>query len=166
MEPIDNPNSINSTSTSGFDIFKIFDIVENILINENAFEELKLEFYMFVIFHSMLYIPRTKSDDYFQLVKHKFEKIDKDLVKSMPNDLVKNYTMVMESENLEIFELKKKINNAEIRNKRLNNENKKLRTEIKKLDNENKKLKKFKKNVINSKSWKITKPLRGLKKRF
>lgn len=163
---IDNPNSINSTSTSGFDIFKIFDIVENILINENAFEELKLEFYMFVIFHSMLYIPRTNSDDYFQLVKHKFEKIDKDLVKSMPNDLVKNYTMVMESENLEIFELKKKINNAEIRNKRLNNENKKLRTEIKKLDNENKKLKKFKKNLINSKSWKITKPLRGLKKRF
>ena len=170
---IDNPNSINSTSTSGFDIFKIFDIVEGILVNEGCFEDLKHEFYIFVIFHSMLYIPRTKSNDYFQLVKAKFEEIDEDVLKSLPDESINRYNSVMEADNLAEFELKNEIKNLQSKNKGLNKkvnnlkkDNKKLNAQVKKLKKENKHLKNFKKSVINSKSWKLTKPLRSLKNKL
>lgn len=56
---VDNSDSVNNTSSNGYDIFKIMDIVEGILKHENCFDDFKLEFDMFVIHHSTLYIENT-----------------------------------------------------------------------------------------------------------
>ena len=56
----------------------------------------------------------------------------------------------------EVLKLKKEL-------KKLKKDNKKLKEEKNKLNNENKKLSKKNKEILSSKSWKITKPLRGLK---
>ena len=52
------------------------------------------------------------------------------------------------------------------KNKKLRKENKKIKRENKKLRKENKKIKKLNKSLLNSSSWKITKPLRWLKRLF
>lgn len=121
----------------------------------------------------MLYIPRTKSNDYFQLVKAKFEEIDEDVLKSLPDESINRYNSVMEADNLAEFELKNEIKNLQSKNKGLNKkvnnlkkDNKKLNAQVKKLKKENKHLKNFKKSMINSKSWKLTKPLRSLKNKL
>lgn len=62
------------------------------------------------------------------------------------------------------FEVLSKANfNQEYRSLKLRNDNKTLKNKNKKLSQENKELKKFKTSILNSTSWKITKPLRKLK---
>ena len=150
---ISNPNSVNSTSSNGFDIFKIFDIVESILKGENCFDDFKSDYYRFIVFHAGLYIINTNSEEYFRLTKEKFLQIDGAYVEEFPKRVKNYYYDVMASEKLADYIL-------------LNKERKisSLKRKISKLEKENRKLKKANNELVNSKSWKITKPIRSLKR--
>ena len=178
---IDNLNSVNHTSSNGFDIFKIIDIVENFLKSEEVFEELKPEYCRFVIEHILYYIINTDSEKYFAMAKEKFSQIDEE---SIPEDRVK-YDLVMNIEdylefkfelmkvlydetsnklNNDLFSLYTKNNKLSKNNAKLKKDNKKLKNKNKKLKKEIKKTKKLNEEILNSSSWKVTKPLRKLRR--
>lgn len=153
---VDNVNSVNSTASNGFDIFKIIDIVENILRKENCFEVLKKEFYFFNVVHILLYIINTNSAKYYELAREKFLKIDKKYVENNP-DITRRYDLVIYYENYEDFKkayelllaLNDKNSKIQTLNGKINSlkkKNKKLKKENKKLKNENKKLSESKSN--------------------
>lgn len=159
---VDNVNSVNSTSSNGFDIFRIIDIVEGILKSENYFDELKKEFYLFKTRHILLYIISTDSDEYFRMARERFKSIDKKYIEdnsylSPRYDLVLEYTDFGEfKDEYAILTLNHELNKLKRKIKRLEKENKKLKKEHKKLSKKNK-------EILNSTSWKVTAPLRKLR---
>jgi len=159
---VDNANSVNSTSSNGFDIFKVVDIVEKILKRENHFEDLKKEFYRFKVIHILTYIISTDSEVYFNVAKDKFNQINCDYLGK--NTFVKHgYDLVLESKTFDEFKPKYRMFLIENEIKKYERNIKKLQNENLKLKNENKKLKKENKDILNSTSWKFTKPLRKIK---
>jgi glycosyltransferase involved in cell wall biosynthesis len=169
---MDNVNSVNNTSSNGYDIFEIMDILENLLKSEGLFEEFKMEFNKFIVAHSLFYIVSTNSEEYFKIAKGKFE-----MIKDEYAPPFKKYQLVMETEDYEEFKLKwfeleyneKKeslLNDNKILLNQINslkNKNRKLSAQNKKLKNDNDELKKLNENLLNSSSWKVTKPLRFIK---
>ncbi len=158
----DNPNSISNKRLKRYkDIFYIIDIIEDFLKEEGLFEEFKKEFDYFVI-NRVTYEIRDRPEEYFDLAKERLTGID------LNNDLLaKNVRFkaetILNSDSLEaynykmeIYELEKKVNSLSKKNKDLSNENKKLKKDLDKAKDKNK-------EILNSKSWKITKPLRKLK---
>ena len=65
--------------------------------------------------------------------------------------------------NIKLKESNDKIKKLKNKNKKLNNKNKKLNNKNKKLDSESKYYKNLTDEILNSNSWKITKPLRKIK---
>ena len=171
---LDNLNSVNHTSSNSIGIFKIIDIVEEILKNEGMFEELESDFYRFVIYHVLYYIIIADSQEYFALAKERFSRIDEKFVpkNNVKFDLVLNIDDYLEFkfEYLKILyeETNNKLNKDIVKltkdNEKLKKKNKKLEKNNKKLKKQNKMLKKENKSLLNSKSWKLTEPLRKFKK--
>lgn len=159
---VDNENSVNSTSSNGFDIFKIVDLVEDILKTENRFDELKSEFYNFKVVHILLYIISTDSEEYYNMARERFKNIDRTYLENN-NSLSSRYDLVLKHEDYNEFkvEFQKFMLNYEIA--KLKRQSRKLKAENKKLKKENSKLKKENDEILSSRSWKITKPLRNLK---
>jgi len=154
----DNVNSVNNTSSNGFDIFRIFDIVENFLKNEGCFEDFESEFFKFVIDDTLLYIISTNSEKYFKMAKDKFSKIDE---KFVPKNNSK-FDLVISTDDYDEFKLKFIELEYFEENKKLSLKLNKLEKEItslkkknKKLKKENNKLKKQNKDSYNSKFNKI-----------
>lgn len=190
---IDNVNSVNSTSSNGFDIFKIIDKVENILKEEDYYDVILGRFSVFKVCHILFYIISTNSVEYFNMAKEKFKEVDSSFFEDKHN-LKRRYDLVLECDDFESFkpkyealllerelkDLKEKQVNLDSINKELqdvqlllNNEIKSLKKDQlnlkrnnKKLKKEVKQLRKEKKELSNSKSWKITKPLRKLRNLF
>ena len=166
---VDNVNSVNSTSSNGFDIFKIIDIVKDILIKEKCMDELKKEFTIFQVHHMLLYIISTNSADYYETTRQRFKKIEGSYLKD--NIYLKSYfNLVLEYEDYDEFKpqyeklvLENKIMRYENRINKLKKDNSKLKKENYQLEKENKNLKKINDDLINSNSFKITKPLRKIK---
>ena len=78
-----------------------------------------------------------------------------------------NNSLKIQKERIDKLRIKNK--DIKAKNKELKAENKKLKKKNKQLKEKNKKLKKYKKqynSLINSASWKLTKPLRGIKRIF
>lgn len=159
---VDNENSVNSTSSNGFDIFKIVDIVEDILKTENKFDELKSEFYFFEVVHILLYIISTNSEEYFKTARKRFKNIDRAHVEKN-NYLSSRYDLVLKYDDFNDFkvEYQEFMLNHEI--SKLKRKLRKITAENKKLKKENSQLKKENDEMLSSRSWKITKPLRNLK---
>ena len=162
---MDNVNSVNNTSSNGYDIFKIMDILENILKSEGLFEEFKMEFNKFIVAHSLFYIISTNSEEYFRIAKEKFENIKEEYAPPFPK-----YELVMETDDYEEFKVKwydlefNEMKNSLLHQiKTLKNNEKKLKSENKKLKKDNAELKKLNDELLNSTSWKITKPLRAIR---
>lgn len=158
----DNPNSISNKRLKGYkDIFYIIDIIEDFLKEEGLFEEFKKEFDYFVI-NRVTFEIQGRPEEYFDLAKERLTGID------LNNDLLaKNVRFKAESilnsdsleaynYKMEIYELERKVNNLSKKNKGLADENKKLKKDLDDAKNKNK-------AILNSRSWKITKPLRKLK---
>ena len=113
-----------------------------------------------------------KAEEYLNL-KLNPKNIHSSKIESLKGDIVLNQRMTIMEKNKEIEEKNREIgekNNQIInKNAKIKNQNKKLKNntaEIKKKDKQIKNLKKKNKELINSTSWKITKPLRKLKKMF
>lgn len=130
---VDNPNSVNTTSSNGFDIFKIIDIVKEFLVNEGYFEEFKYEFYEFEVNHTLLYIISTDSNEYYSIARERFSKIDKKYIENINN--FGKYELVMGIEDYSEFKFKYTQLSWDI-------DRNKLLKKINKLEKQNKKLKK------------------------
>lgn len=158
---VDNVNSVNSTASNGFDIFKIIDIVEDILRGEDYFDELKQEFYSFQAVHILLYIISTGSVEYYKMARERFETIDRRYIEN--KYLRDRFEMVLEYEDYEEFrvEYEKYMLNHEI--KKLERKCNRLKTQNKKLRKENKRLERENEEILSSRSWKITEPLRKIR---
>ena len=173
---IDNAGSITNNRLKKYDhIFRIIQIVEDFLLSEDYMEEFKREFDYFKA-NRITYEMYGRPEEYFYLAKEELKSVD------LGNGLLSNDTSfkaktILSSNSLEEYNYKIKVN-EEINS--LKRENKSLADEINSLKGKNKSLmdennslnEKFEKSktknreILNSKSWKITEPLRRLRKKF
>lgn len=162
---VSNSNSIMHSDKNRNDIFKICNLVENDLKNEDCFEEFEREFSELKTNQIYHYAMQAKSEDYLKTAKEEISKLDLD---KLSNRLFSKANVILECEDiadfivkkyeLEISELKSAYNNLKEKNKKLKQKNAKLK-------DKNSKLKEKNKEILSSRSWKITKPLRKIKKR-
>ena len=154
-----NPNSVNNTSSNGMDIMKIVNIVEDFLKREGYFNELKEEFYFFKLNQITMYMISSNSEDYFNLAKKTLLESNEEEIKGIPEFLLKKYYWIIESNSFGEYKLKEQIDVLESDINRLSNEKKSLIKQKKKQE-------KISNEIISSKSWQITKPLRNFKRKF
>ena len=166
-----NPNSTMNTSKNGSDIFKIIDLVEEYLVENNFMDEFKDEFDFFKVIQILNYIISTRSEDYFQKAKKEFLKIDLSSNSLKDDFLVNKFNFVINSDSLiEYMEnyynfildgLNQKIVVLNNQKDELNKKNKVLLDKNKKYKD---KIDKLEKNNSNHDSSKITSSLRKIKK--
>ena len=171
---IDNAGSITNNRLKKYDhIFRIINIVEDFLVSEDYMEEFKKEFDYFKA-NRITYEIYGRPEEYFYLAKDELKSVD------LGNGLISDDTSfkaktILSSNSLEEYNYKIKANdeiNALKREKKsLEEETNSLKRENNSLADENKrlneKLEKFKsknREILNSKSWKITEPLRRLRR--
>ena len=118
-----NPNSTMNTSKNGFNIFKIIDIVENYL-NENDFiDEFEDEFDFFKVTQIIYYLISTKSEEYFQKAKTELSKVRLSENHLLYYSLLNKYYLVLESNSFEEYIKKVYDKNFLNLNKQINNLN-------------------------------------------
>ena len=139
-----NPNSIMNTNKNREDIYKIIDIVEEFLKENDYYNELKDEFEYFKLVQISQYILEANNETYFKRAKKELKQINTKN-KLIPNEKIETYKTIINSNTLEEYKLKQ-----------IEKENTKLENKLKQIEKENTKL-------LNSNSWKITRPLRNIK---
>ena len=159
---VDNANSVNSTSSNGFDIFKIIDIVEDVIKGENRFDELENEFYYFQVIHILLYIISTDSQEYFDIARKRFKSINRKYVENH-KILSARYDLVLKHEDFNEFKAEYQMFMLNYEISQLERKSKKLKAQNKKLKKENSRLKKENDKILSSNSWKLTKYLRKIR---
>lgn len=187
----DNPKSVTKSPEFCYDIFKIMDILYDLLTNECVYDDFELEYHMFEISHSFLYVLVANSEDYLTMAKDRVKKIDPSLVPKMYKYVRDRYGLIMYSNNMEEYKInysvlpyKNKINNLNMELNKVKKENSSLvsdlnglkddnvvlESNLNKLKEDNKKLKtdlnksqKLNKEILSSNSWKITRPLRKIR---
>lgn len=188
----DNPKSVSKTPEFCYDIFKIMDIIYELLNREGIYEEFELEYNIFQIGHGFTYILWVNSEDYFSIIKDRVSKIKIEFVNEMNEKLRNQHKLIVTSENLEDFklnsisyysnkivDLNNKVNSLQrdksklkSKLKKLKKENDKLKSDMGKLmDDNNESKKELKKSQdlddksVSSKSWKLTQSLRKMTNR-
>lgn len=162
---IDNPNSISNTRLKNYkDIFSIIHIVEDFLKDERLLEEFKKEFDYFKI-NRITYEISGRPEDYFSIAKEELSSTN------LNNDLLSKNVLfkaesILNSNSLEEYNSKIEIYNLSNQNKSLSNNNEQLKNENKNLKEDLDKYQKKNKEILDSNSWKITKPLRAFNKKF
>lgn len=160
-----NPNSVNNTASNGIDIFRICDIIEDFLKSEGYFEEFIDEFKLFKITQITNYILSTGTQDYLNLAKLNFSKIDIANIK-ISNDLLNKFYLVLESDSIEDYEINleqiNRINSLKKEKKRLIAKKKKLKKENKTLKRKFKSLKQTDSSVSEPEGSNLTKTLRKI----
>lgn len=92
-----NPDSILNSNTKGFDIFKVIDLVEVYLKENDYYDELEDEFIFFKIAQILVYLPTTDSEEYFAKAKSEFSKITIKNKKSLKKYALTGYKLVLKS---------------------------------------------------------------------
>ena len=169
----DNPDSVNHTASNSFDIFKIVDIVESILKSETDFEELEFEFNKFLLYNISYYLVSSQSEEYFNLAKERYLKVDEKFVKDMPKTMIKKYYAVINNDSYDKFRFEFmciEYDALKESNDSLRKSHDSLRKSYEKLKDDNYNLRKSRdyyydtyNELISSNSWKLTKPLREIK---
>lgn len=171
---IDNAGSITNNRLKKYDhIFRIINIVEDFLLSEDYMEEFKKEFDYFKA-NRITYEIYGRPEEYFYLAKDELKSVD------LGNGLISDDTSfkaktILSSNSLEEYNYKIKANdeiNALKREKKsleeetniLKRENNSLADENKRLNEKLEKSKSKNREILNSKSWKITEPLRKLRR--
>ena len=162
-----NPNSINNTSSNGIDIFRICDLIEEFLKNEDFYNDFIDEFKLFKITQITNYIGSTATDEYFHLAKQEFSKMDFDFNK-LNKQLCTQVDLIMSSDSFKDYDYKMNylndINSLKEENEILKKRKNELKKKNKKLTKDLKELKRLNSSLLNSNSWKLTEPLRKIKK--
>ena len=171
---IDNAGSITNNRLKKYDhIFRIINIVEDFLLSEDYMEEFKKEFDYFKA-NRITYEIYGRPEEYFYLAKEELKSVDLSN-ELLPNDTSLKANTILSSNSLEEYNYKIKandeINGLKRENKSLGEETNGLKRENKSLIDENKRLneklqksKSRNREILNSKSWKITEPLRRLRR--
>ena len=171
---IDNAGSITNNRLKKYDhIFRIINIVEDFLLSEDYMEEFKKEFDYFKA-NRITYEIYGRPEEYFYLAKEELKSVDLSN-ELLPNDTSLKVNTILSSNSLEEYNYKIKandeINGLKRENKSLVEETNGLKRENKSLSDENKRLneklqksKSRNREILNSKSWKITEPLRRLRR--
>lgn len=168
---VNNPNSINNTSKNAFDIFRICDIVEEFLMENNYYKEFESEFINFKVYQILYYIISSNSEYYFKYAQNEFNKIQLREEYEIANDILKDYELVLSSNNYEEYRVAKNaplsydennIDEIRVINKQLKQENRKIKDDYDNLNTEKNDYKNKYHTLLSSNSWKITKPLRVL----
>ncbi|MGN1362807.1 MAG: glycosyltransferase family 2 protein [Methanobrevibacter sp.] len=155
-----NHESVMNTNKNREDIYKIINIVEKFLKDNNYYKEFKYEYDYFKVLQITQYIIPANTEEYFNKAKKELEKIDISKNSIIPKKEIELYNMTINSKSFSEF--KREYYKSE--NKKIENKIKNLENENKKLDNKIKKIKKENEIILNSNIWKITKPLREIKK--
>ena len=124
-----NPNSIINTSSNGIDIFRICDIVEKFIKENNFYGEFVKEFDLFKITQIFNYLLSTGTEEYFMKAKEEFSKINLGNDHIIDNNLLYRFNLVLESDSLSHYlsnYYKNEINNLNNRINVLQKENRKL----------------------------------------
>lgn len=146
----DAPQSIVNTPKNAFDIFTNIDLVEEYLIDNNYIDEFKIDFDYFKMKRMHYHLLLSYSEEYFQITKKRCESIKH--FDSFSKVNLDRLNLILESDNF--IEYLIKLDKYDV--DRFRKANKRLRKK-------NKKLKRQNEELLNSSSWKITKPLRKLK---
>ena len=179
-----NESSQMSKKYKYIEIFEIFDLVEEYLTENGFMEEFKDEMDLFIIVQCLTFLTCANSE-FFQKTKNRFSRIH-----LSPNHIVEPhrvnlYGFVLQSDSYteylktyysymlrnanaenynrgqEILQLRDA--NAEIY-RDLQNEINQLKNRNAELESENSQLKELNNSLLNSKSWKVTEPLRKFKR--
>ncbi len=94
-----NPDSILNSNANGFDIFKVIDMVEEYLKENDFYDELENEFIFFKIAQILVYIESTNSEEYFIMAKDEFSNIEIKNKKSLKKYALIGYRNVLNSKN-------------------------------------------------------------------
>ena len=103
---LSNPNSVNNTKSNQIDIFKICDLVETFLKNEDYFDEFKKEFYEFKIKQILNYCITCNFEEYYLLARKEFLNMN---IKNMniSNNLLNEYFLIINSDSYDDYRIKK-----------------------------------------------------------
>ena len=103
---LSNPNSVNNTKSNQIDIMRICNIVERFLKEFNYFDEFKQEFYEFKIRQIMNYIISCNYEEYYNLAKEEFIKMELGDV-NLSQNLLKDYDDVLSTTSYDEFRVKR-----------------------------------------------------------
>ena len=167
---LSNPNSVNNTSSNGIDIFRICDIVEDILKQEKCFDEFISEFVYFKIRQVINYILTTATEEYFQVAKSEFLKInslyfsnkcfDKSVI---PLVLMNRFKKVLISDSFKEYKVNIDLINANKKDMRISKENKQLKEKNQSINKKLSALSDFKKGIIDKDIKSLDKKIKGTK---
>ncbi|WP_042707358.1 glycosyltransferase family 2 protein, partial [Methanobrevibacter wolinii] len=101
-----NPNSIMNTNKNREDIYKIIEIVEKFLKENNYYKELENEFECFKLVQISQYILEADTEEYFKKAKEELKQINTNN-KLIPNEKLETYEIIMNSNTLEEYKLEK-----------------------------------------------------------
>ena len=162
-------------------ILSVIDDVESFLKDEDYFDELELEFNKFKIGQIISYLDASNSDECYNKSKNILLDFNHEVIDNLSYNLINKYYSVINSTSLNEYKFfNNRIEDLESSNRELLainqyllKENKKLTKKITKLTkknktliNKNSKMKQANKELTSSSSWKVTKPLRKIKKTF
>ena len=183
---VDNADSVNSTPSNAKDIFKIIDIVRDLLESENIFVDFECNFVAFSIINITSLILRSNSKEFYSTARKYFQNMNENCVRDLGGLYLKKYDVILANEDYTEFKIEylslllsnekskldRRILTSNNKIRELKEENEELKNENLELTSKYNKLKKkyddsvnLNEELMNSTSWKITKPLRRIKNR-
>ena len=107
-----NPSSIINSTANGLDIFKVIDLVEEYLRENNYYNEFENEFILFKIVQILQYLKNEKSEEYFNKAKEEFKKINIKDEKSLRKYIIDEYYLVLSCNDYKEYIKKSKTKNT------------------------------------------------------
>lgn len=158
-----------------FDHIVMSDYLVDVFKKNNRFEEYKnkvINWKIIQVRHPYFHFDEPLRRRYWVMARENLLKFKEEFdIEALDYSAKVFYMNMIQSKTFEEFEISIKADNLENENKKLkkeiadlSNENKKLKKENAKLRNKNKKIKKSYDDIKNSRSWKLTNPLRRIKK--
>ena len=156
---IDNSDSVTFNREDHIQIFKIIDMVESFLIDENYMDGLKAEFGYFKLNQVILHMEMPIDESYFDLAKKYLDDIDSDVLDITQPWLKKRFEIFEDCDSHIEYEQNIKVLLLIQEHDKLKSINKKLKSQLKRQ-------KKIKKELTSSNSWKYTKSFRKIFNKF
>ena len=154
-------------NSKDFEIYKV--LIEVFGDDGYYFNDYQDEYELFIVKQYINHLNENPSDELLNETKEKFNELNLENNRLMTKDLIRKSFIVLESNSIEEYQnsyLEVSYIKLEEEKKKLLKKNKSLKKQNKKLKKQLKKEKKLNKQLTASSSWKVTKPLRGLKRIF
>ena len=154
-------------NSKDFEIYKV--LIEVFGDDGYYFQDYKDEYELFLAKQYINHLNENPSDELLNETKEKIKELNLSENQLITKDMIRKSFIVLESQSIDEYNqayLEISYFNLENEKRKLIKKNNSLLAENKKLKKELKNKEKEYKKILSSSSWKITKPLRGLKKIF